>query len=535
MRANIFVLLLLLLSVQSYSQTRIQWTKELNWKQVFEKAKAENKYVFVDCYTTWCAPCHAMDKNVFTDNAVGSFFNEKFISIKIQMDKTNHDSEEIKKWYDDVKSISRNYTVTSFPTFLFFSPDGKPLHKVVGYKDPTEFVKVGKEAFDVTKQYYAILENYQPGKLDTSELKGLARAFRFSGKELAGKIAAEYLGKLPFKELTKNDNQSFMAEFNSNANVQEIAYNYLKKIPKNQYNSEPNFSFIRNFKAVPTLRDLVLNYLKSASNSEVKKQLNVLRLFKKDSLAKPIADKYIKALSTIEIYTKINLQFIGEFTKSSKDRGFNLFYTTGKKVDAIMGVKGYANGLVCYVIDLEEVSPFMIRAEKDDNVPWMDIVKAIEKKYNKQYADEIVLDAKVRFYEYLAKRYNKNWPEYIKYNIEKIERFGTDTTNSMVDATALNNFVFDAIFYYSTDTSEMNIGLKWMEGVLRRNPKEANNIDTYANLLYKIGRIEEAIQWQEKALMIAKEEKQDYAISSIEQNLLKMKQGIATWIKSENK
>jgi thiol:disulfide interchange protein len=42
----------------------INFENNLSWEQVKEKAKAENKYIFVDCYATWCGPCKAMDKEV---------------------------------------------------------------------------------------------------------------------------------------------------------------------------------------------------------------------------------------------------------------------------------------------------------------------------------------------------------------------------------------------------------------------------------------------------------------------------------------
>ena len=42
----------------------IHFVNGLSWQEVLQKAKAENKYIFVDCYATWCGPCKAMDKEV---------------------------------------------------------------------------------------------------------------------------------------------------------------------------------------------------------------------------------------------------------------------------------------------------------------------------------------------------------------------------------------------------------------------------------------------------------------------------------------
>src|SRR5687767_5878813 len=87
----------------------IKWTTGLTWPQVLEKAKKENKYIFLDCYTTWCGPCKWMDKDVYTNDTVGQFFNEKFISVKVQMDQTKKDDEYVKSWYYSAANIRSQY------------------------------------------------------------------------------------------------------------------------------------------------------------------------------------------------------------------------------------------------------------------------------------------------------------------------------------------------------------------------------------------------------------------------------------------
>ncbi len=71
---------------------------------------------------------------------------------------------------------------------------------------------------------------------------------------------------------------------------------------------------------------------------------------------------------------------------------------------------------------------------------------------------------------------------------------------------------------HGTDPAHFAIGLKWMDGVLRRNPDQPNHMDTYANLLYKAGRKKEAMQWQERAIDIAKKTKSDF-LENLERNL----------------
>ena len=40
-------------------------------EQASAKAKAENKLIFIDCYTQWCGPCKKMSKEVFPQASVG--------------------------------------------------------------------------------------------------------------------------------------------------------------------------------------------------------------------------------------------------------------------------------------------------------------------------------------------------------------------------------------------------------------------------------------------------------------------------------
>ena len=52
-------------------------------QEVFAKAKAQNKPIFIDVYTTWCGPCKWMSKEVFTKESVGQAYNPLFVSYKM--------------------------------------------------------------------------------------------------------------------------------------------------------------------------------------------------------------------------------------------------------------------------------------------------------------------------------------------------------------------------------------------------------------------------------------------------------------------
>ncbi|MDE5612365.1 MAG: thioredoxin domain-containing protein, partial [Odoribacter sp.] len=84
MRRIFLVFVGLLCSGIAFAQTNFQ---ELSLEEACKKAKAENKPVFLDCYTSWCGPCKMMANNVFTLKEAGDYFNQNFVCVKTDMEK----------------------------------------------------------------------------------------------------------------------------------------------------------------------------------------------------------------------------------------------------------------------------------------------------------------------------------------------------------------------------------------------------------------------------------------------------------------
>ncbi|GAB3910417.1 hypothetical protein GCM10028803_50240 [Larkinella knui] len=105
---------------------------EASWKTHLAKAKAENKLVFLDAYTSWCGPCKMLQKNVFTKKEVGDFFNKEFINVKVDMEK------------GEGPELALQYPLEGYPTLLFIDGDGKVVKKVLGYQEPEKLLAIGK-------------------------------------------------------------------------------------------------------------------------------------------------------------------------------------------------------------------------------------------------------------------------------------------------------------------------------------------------------------------------------------------------------
>jgi hypothetical protein len=90
---------------------------------------------------------------------------------------------------------------------------------------------------------------------------------------------------------------------------------------------------------------------------------------------------------------------------------------------------------------------------------------------------------------------------------------------------AVNNDCME-IFRRAEDTNIINRGIYWMEQLFKSSFKsvlDVDYIDTYANLLYKAGKMDEAIYWEDKALKLSENAKDYVDVYN------KMKQGLKTW------
>jgi len=112
--------MLLMMALSMHAQDKgMHFEHGSSWKATLAKAMAEKKFIFVDCYTTWCGPCKYMSKNIFPKEEVGLFYNQHFINAKFQLDSTSKDAEDIQNQYADAAFIMKSYKIRAYPTYLF--------------------------------------------------------------------------------------------------------------------------------------------------------------------------------------------------------------------------------------------------------------------------------------------------------------------------------------------------------------------------------------------------------------------------------
>jgi thioredoxin-related protein len=220
MKQKLLCLAMLCLPATIFCQQRetvngIRWAQDLSWQQVKEKAKKENKYIFVDCYATWCKPCKEMDQRVYTVDSVGNFLNAGFISVKLQMDQTKNDDAFIKSWYKTAREIASKYWISAYPSYVFFAPNGDVVSKETGYKDPGSFIQVARNAKNPSKQYFVLLKNYKKGKLDDAATRSLINtAKKLNDSVNYRELQSSYFSRLhalPKEKLYTKENIEFVS------------------------------------------------------------------------------------------------------------------------------------------------------------------------------------------------------------------------------------------------------------------------------------------------------------------------------------
>ncbi len=102
--------------------------------EALKEAAKQKKILFVDAYASWCGPCRWMANNVFTQEEVGKFYNEKFVNYKFDMEK------------GEGPVFAGNYKVTAYPTFIYLDNKGNVKYRTLGARSAEEFISEGKKA-----------------------------------------------------------------------------------------------------------------------------------------------------------------------------------------------------------------------------------------------------------------------------------------------------------------------------------------------------------------------------------------------------
>ena len=107
--------------LQQHKENPVDWWPWCD--EAFEKAKAENKGIFISIGYSSCHWCHVMEHEVFENETIAVYLNEHFISIKVDKEER----PDIDKHYQEVHQLL-NRRAGGWPTSIFSTPENKPFY-----------------------------------------------------------------------------------------------------------------------------------------------------------------------------------------------------------------------------------------------------------------------------------------------------------------------------------------------------------------------------------------------------------------------
>lgn len=170
---------------------------EGDYQQALAQAQKEEKLIFVDAYATWCGPCKRMAKTVFTDAAVGEYFNQAFISLKLDMEKPQG------------RAFGQEFPVRAYPTLFFINEKGELLKKVVGGKSVEQLLAIGQEIAGSYDRSADLAALYDSGERDYDLVLKYVKALNNANKSSL-KIANDFLRER--KDLSTEERAGFLYE-----------------------------------------------------------------------------------------------------------------------------------------------------------------------------------------------------------------------------------------------------------------------------------------------------------------------------------
>ncbi len=215
---------------KNQAQTGVKF-ESISWKKALEKAAETNKLIFLDAYTTWCAPCKTMEKEIFPRVPVGDFFNTNFVCVKMDMER----GEGI--------DLARQFNIHAFPTFVFVDAQGNVIHLDAGGKNIEECIAMGNLALNPQERMVALDKKFaEGGNADIDFVKTYIDK-RFALQNNSHQAAAE--AYLTFQnDWTTPENIDFIVKYIQNPGSKAFTYlldnkaKFIKQIGKQKVESK---------------------------------------------------------------------------------------------------------------------------------------------------------------------------------------------------------------------------------------------------------------------------------------------------------
>ncbi len=139
MKLTLFTVLVFAATIMSLDALpdQLRW---LTIDDALTSAAQENKKIVLDVYTDWCGWCKRMDRDVYANQEVAAYMNEKFIAAKMNPEKSGKLSFQGSEY--SLGQFGQALGIRGYPATVFFNEKGEVLTVVAGYLNANDFMKI---------------------------------------------------------------------------------------------------------------------------------------------------------------------------------------------------------------------------------------------------------------------------------------------------------------------------------------------------------------------------------------------------------
>ncbi len=118
--------------LQQHADNPVDWYP---WgEEAFEKARKENKAIFLSIGYSSCHWCHVMEHESFEDEATAKILNEHFVAVKVDREER----PDIDKHFQEVYQLM-NQRPGGWPTSIFLTQEQKPFYSATYIPDEPRY------------------------------------------------------------------------------------------------------------------------------------------------------------------------------------------------------------------------------------------------------------------------------------------------------------------------------------------------------------------------------------------------------------
>ena len=115
--------------------------KWLEFNDGLDKARSENKPIFVEFYTDWCVYCKKFLRETVQNQHVAAMLSENFVYVRLNAENSKNRVNFDGKSLSNVE-LTRAFDITAFPSLVFLDSTGQPITMLSGFVPARQFVSV---------------------------------------------------------------------------------------------------------------------------------------------------------------------------------------------------------------------------------------------------------------------------------------------------------------------------------------------------------------------------------------------------------